>query len=203
MVAGGVATVTTATKEKGIGGSVSDTQISATIKTKLYQKDQEIHRRVGVNVQDGEVLLTGSLATRELIDEVEQIAWSVQGVKKVMNDMGISSDDSFGLTQGTTDSWITTQLKSSMLFDSSIKSINYSLKTVSGVVYIMGVAQDKSELNKVVQLARTTKGVQKVQSYVKIKDPKVTLASSSQDNNEAISEPVAEEEAAAEEIAES
>ncbi|MBX9977555.1 MAG: BON domain-containing protein [Alphaproteobacteria bacterium] len=169
IVAGGsVATVTTAAKDKGISGSMGDTQISTSIKAKLYQKDQDIHRRVGVNVQNGEVLLTGSLATQALIDEVEQIVWSIPGVTKVMNEMGVNSDDSLGFSEATTDSWITTQVKSSLVFTADIKSINYSIKTVSGVVYIMGTAQNQAELDKVMEIARKTRGVKKVMSYVKV-----------------------------------
>ncbi len=196
LVAGaGVATVTSAAKEKGISGGLSDTQISVSIKKKVYEKDQDIHRRIGVNVQNGEVLLTGSLPTSELIDDIEQIAWGTPGVKKVINQIGISNDDSFGLTQGTIDSWITTQIKSSLTFTSDIKSINYSIKTVSGIVYVMGVAQSQEELDKVLTTARNTRGVKKVLSYVKIKESPVDVPSGKATSKEdASEEPAAEAE---------
>ncbi len=187
FVAGtGVATVTTAAKEKGLGGSINDTQISANIKTKLYQKDQDIHRRVGVNVQNGEVLLTGSLATQEVINDVEQIVWSVAGVKKVMNEVGINADDSLGLGEAATDSWITTQIKSSLVFTADIKSINYSIKTVSGVVYVMGVAQNQAEHDKVLEAARKIRGVKRVVSYVQMREPIVDDSGSADKNMESL-----------------
>lgn len=182
LVAGSsVATVTTAAKDKGVSGSIGDTQISTNIKTKLYKKDQEIHRHVGVNVQNGEVLLTGSLATQTLLDEVEQIVWSVPGVTKVMNEMGVKDDDSLGLGEATSDGWITTQIKTSLTFTADVKSINYSIKTVSGVVYIMGTAQSQVELDKVMETARKTRGVIKVMSYVKVRENTGTSEESSSD----------------------
>ena len=66
VVGGGAAVGVAATKEKGVAGAWSDTKISAAIKVGLYQKDPELHRLVDVNVQSGEVLLTGALPTEEM-----------------------------------------------------------------------------------------------------------------------------------------
>lgn len=167
---GSVTTVTNAAKQKGLGGAISDSQISSVLKVKLYSKDQDIHRRVGVNVQNGEVLLTGSLDSQELLDEVEQIAWSVDGVRKVINEMGVQKEEGLGFGEGMSDGWITTQIKSSIMFTENVKSINYSIKTVSGVVYIMGNAENEAELNIVMETARKTRGVKKVMNYVKIRE---------------------------------
>lgn len=170
LVAGtGVSAVTAAAKEKGISGSLSDTQISTSLKLKIYQRDPELHQRVGINVQNGEVLLTGSLPNQKLIDDVEQITWSIEGVKKVINQLGIKADNELGLVEGSTDSWITTQIKSALLFSGDINSINYSIKTVSGVVYVMGIAQNQAELDKVLNVAKNTRGVKKVINYAKLK----------------------------------
>lgn len=171
LVGGGsVATVTNAAKQKGLGGAISDSQISSVFKVKLYSKDQDLHRRVGVNVQNGEILLTGSLDSQELLDEVEQIAWSVDGVRKVINEMGVQKEEGLGLGEGMSDGWITTQIKSSIMFTDNVKSINYSIKTVSGIVYIMGNADNEAELKTVMEVARKTHGVKKVMNYVKVRE---------------------------------
>jgi len=39
---------------------------------------------------------------------------------------------------------------------------------VQGVVYLMGVAQNQAELNRVIETARTISGVKQVVSYVKL-----------------------------------
>lgn|GEM_PF-1073750 len=169
---GGAGTVTAAAKEKGLSGGINDTNISAQIKSKLYKKDPDIHKRVGVNVQNAEVLLTGSLKSRALIKEVEEMASSTEGVKKVINEMGVNKEDNLEVGEAVSDGWITTRVKSNILFDGDIKSINYSIKTVSGVVYIMGIAQNQTELNKVLDVAKTTYGVKKVKSYVQMKKNK-------------------------------
>lgn len=57
-----------------------------------------------------------------------------------------------------------------MLFDNDIQSVNFGIKTVSGKVYLMGIAQDPAELKRVTDLARNVDGVNKVISYVRLKD---------------------------------
>jgi osmotically-inducible protein OsmY len=68
------------------------------------------------------------------------------------------------------DSFITARVKSNILFNGDVKSINYSIKTVGATVHIMGIAQNQAELDKVLAAARGTSGVKKVISYVKVKD---------------------------------
>ena len=48
-----------------------------------------------------------------------------------------------------------------------VSSINYSIDTVQGTVYLMGFAQNREELNRVIEISRTVKGVNGVVSYVK------------------------------------
>jgi osmotically-inducible protein OsmY len=168
IIGGGAAIGVAATKEKGVTGALNDTKISTAIKVSLYQKDPELHRRVNVNVQNGEVMLTGAVPTQAMHLDAVKIAWEPQGVKRVIDNMAIS--EGAGIGTYTQDTWITTQLKSALVFDGDIQSRNYSLKTVSGQVYVMGIAQDQAELDKVVNHARNTNGVTKVVSYVRMKN---------------------------------
>lgn len=169
VVGGGAATMgVAATKEKGVAGAWNDTKISSAIKLGLYQKDPDLHRLVDVNVQNGEVLLTGAAPNEEMHLDAVKIAWDCQGVKRVIDNIGRSEGASIGTY--TKDTWITTQLKSSLMFDGDIQSRNYSIKTVSGQVYLMGIAQDQEELDKVINHASNTSGVEKVVSYVRMKD---------------------------------
>lgn len=168
VVGGGAAMGVAATKEKGVTGAWNDTKISTAIKLALYQKDPELHRLVSVNVQGGEVLLTGALPNEEMHLDAIRIAWEPQGVQRVIDNIGRSEGATIGTF--TKDTWITTQLKSSLMFDGGIQSRNYSIKTVSGQVYLMGIAQDQTELDKVIHHASNTSGVSKVVSYVRLKD---------------------------------
>lgn len=168
IIGGGAAVVGGAlVKEKGLSGSLSDSQISAKIEMELYKKDPDLHRRISITVQNGEVLLTGAVPKSEDHLDAVRITWDVQGVKRVIDNIAVSEGGTVGLY--AKDTWITTQIKTKMLFDKDIQSANFSVKTVSGKVHLMGIAQNEEELGIVTNIASRTEGVQKVTSYVKMK----------------------------------
>jgi hypothetical protein len=49
--------------------------------------------------------------------------------------------------------------------------VNYNVDCVGGTIYLMGVAQNKAELQRVIDHARDIPYVRQVVSYVRIKDP--------------------------------
>lgn len=180
LMGGGAAVGGLASREKGVSGAMSDSWISTKIKAKLYKFDQDLHAHVGVNVQEGEVLLTGSVVNQDWIAESERMCWEVDGVKQVLNNIGVD-DGNGGVKVFAGDAVITSMIKTHLLFGNDIRSMNYSIKTVSGVVYVMGIAQSDEELNQVMEYARNTKGVDRVVSYVRIKN-NPTAASSSEES---------------------
>lgn len=167
VVGGGAFVGSSLVSEKGLSGTMNDTQISNQIGLALYKMDPEVHRRVSVNVQNGEVMLTGAIPSSQQHLEVVRLAWEPKGVKRVIDN--IATSEGAGVGTYSQDTWITTQIKSALLFDGDIQSMNYSIKTVSGQVYIMGIAQDQAELDKVIDHARNTNDVTKVVSYAHIK----------------------------------
>ncbi len=168
---------TLATRDKGITGTASDSQISTVLKAKIYSFSSDLYTKIGINVQNGEVLLTGSVPNPDWPGEAERIAWTVDGVKLVINHIEVS--DGGGLGDIASDSFITTQIKTNLLCDGSVRSLNYSVKTVGGVVYIMGDAQSQEELDIVSGHASKVKGVKKVMNYARLK-PNAAAASATE-----------------------
>lgn len=168
IVGGGAAVGTMALRDKSVGETVSDTTLSARISKALYKVSPDVHALVGVNVQEGEVLLTGALPTEALRAEAEKAVWSVRNVKCVYNNIAIS--DKAPICNYSKDAWITSQVKAKLLATPSIRSVNYSVKTVNNVVYIFGIARTKSELDHVVDIASRVRGVDRVMSYIRLRD---------------------------------
>lgn len=172
IIGGGAALGTLATREKGIGGTASDNWLITQIKGKIYKFNHDLYVHIEIDAQNGEVLLNGEVPNRQWIADAERIAWQVQGVKQVNNHIKYVSRDkqTVGAGSYTKDSFATTQIKTHLLFDMNVKSLNYSVKTVDGIVYLTGIAQSQTELDRVVSYASKVKGVQKVMNFVKIKD---------------------------------
>jgi len=97
-----------------------------------------------------------------------RLVWQADGVSEVINEIQITASD--GLAGFARDTWISGRLKSELLFDEKVSSINYSIETVKGTVYLIGVAKNKEELERVINRARALDYVKKVVSYVKLID---------------------------------
>jgi osmotically-inducible protein OsmY len=170
MIIGGAATAGVAAyQERGIKGFAADTETATKVRTKILEADNQLFNDVGVEVYEGRVLLTGRVPSEEKRAEAVRISWSVVDVKDVINEVAVSENPFSDLAN---DTWITTKLKSKMTFDKDILAINYSIETVGAVIYLIGIAQDKAELQRVLNHARSIDYVKRVVNHVRIKDPK-------------------------------
>ena len=156
-------------QERGVEGVARDTALSAQIISKFIEKDASLASDIGVEVWEARALLTGLVKTEDERAEAVRLAWSVSGVKDVINEIGIKSSE--GIEDFAYDTWITTQLESRITFDEDVYAINFDVETVNGVVYLIGIAQSQAELDRVIAHARDIKRVRRVITHVRIKDP--------------------------------
>ena len=154
-------------QERGPGGVVSDTQIKTVLNAKWAKDDSKILDYIDLNIFEGRVLLTGNVPNPQIRDEAVADAQKVDGVKEVINDVTIGQRSTVGST--ASDNWILTRLRSSLTFDGSVSSLNYSLQVVDGVVYILGSAKNQTEKDLVINHARNTPDVVKVVSYIRLR----------------------------------
>ena len=132
----------------------------------MHEWDSKAFTQVDADVHAGEVLLTGLVDNPEFATKAEKIVWKVDGVRAVYNHIQTDSNSFLNYTK---DTWITTKIKSKFLADQDIHNLNYTVKTLAGVVYIIGTADNQKEMEVVHNVARSTNGVSKVISYVTIK----------------------------------
>lgn len=163
--AGGAAAVAS-TEHRGLSGFASDTEIQAEINHLWFQHSIDLLRRVDMTVTDGRVLLTGRAADAQMRLDAVRLAWQAKGVQEVINEIQV--DNESGLLDSARDTWISTQLRTKLTFDSRIHSQNYSIDTVNGVVYLMGLAESQDELNRAIDHARALPNVQRVVNYVRV-----------------------------------
>lgn len=68
---------------------LSDSSITARVKTALFDAEQVSASQINVETIDGHVVLSGVVATAEEADLAEQLAEAVEGVKSVENDIEV------------------------------------------------------------------------------------------------------------------
>jgi len=69
----------------------------------------------------------------------------------------------------TTDSWITTKVKSELVADKQVSATHIHVKTVDGVVTLGGTASSQDEADRAVKDAENVKGVKQVVSNIEVK----------------------------------
>ncbi|GHM57884.1 MAG: BON domain-containing protein [Candidatus Mesenet longicola] len=165
--------ITTATvvsmQDKSLGSTIDDTTVMIRINKELLNNN--LFSSIKVKVDEGRVLLIGSVDSIEKQIIAERVAWEQRGVKEVINKIKIKTlDNDSSITDIAKDSLITAKIKARILRRKNIKSVNYSVNTVDGVVYLMGIAQSSKELNEVIKIIREIKEVKDVVSYVRFID---------------------------------
>ena len=157
-----------ASQDRGIKGAANDTAIRAEINHYWLQKDQSLFGNCNLQIHEGRVLVTGAVKDADTRAEAIQLAWKAKGVREVINEIEVTNQGGVGAY--ARDTAIVTELRSKLLFAKDIQSVNYSIESVNGTVYVLGVAQDQVELDKALNIARNVNYVRRVVSHVLMRD---------------------------------
>lgn len=170
VVAGGAGTASVAVvQERTVGRAVDDVTIRALVTDKFLKSTTPgLANGVSAEVTEGVVLLTGKVPQEDSVIEAVRLTWEVTGVKEVINEIQVTDPAAGSTLVG--DAWITTQVKTRLLAEKNLKSVNYNIETVAGKVYVMGIAQSQEELDKALYIVSRVKGVLEVISHVRLKD---------------------------------
>jgi osmotically-inducible protein OsmY len=170
-VSAGATVATAAAEERGVKGAANDLAIAAAVTALWVKNAPGLVADLDVTVSEGRVLLTGTVANPKRRLEAVRLAWRASGVKTVLNEIEVRGSE--GISGYARDGWITAQLVSRLSFDRSVHYINYTIETVNRIVYLMGIAQDQAEIDRITSHARQVRYVRQVVSHVRLKnDPR-------------------------------
>ena len=159
---------TTVAEDRTMSQVTTDAGLKIDINAKLLSnKYRDLFLDVNTNVYENRVMLTGSVETGSQKRRATLLVRSIKGVTKVINELQVTGDGT--LTETANDLWIETKLKARLVGADGVSSINYRWRSVNGVVYFIGVAQNGRELAEVVRLTRAMSHVNKVVTHVRIK----------------------------------
>jgi osmotically-inducible protein OsmY len=169
VVVGSAAVATkTATDPRTVGTQVDDGTLEARVENAIG-KDQQLKKeaRVVATAYQGKVLLTGQAPTTELASRAKQIALGVDGAVEVYNEIRQGTPVSLGTA--SSDTWITTKVRSQILTSDTVKSSNVKVTTENGEVFLLGLVTQQ-EGQSAAQIASQVSGVKHVTTaftYVK------------------------------------
>ena len=172
---GGCLGVQVNTQERSFFTALDDLNMQIELNARLIGESGALFANVNSTVLEGRIHLSGTVPSPQERIKVTRIAWAIPSVTEVVNDIEVTN--ATGLIDTARDRWITAQVRSLILSDKDIRDSNYTIDTENAVVYIHGIAQGRSELDRVLHHARSVTEAKQVVNYAVLKDDPRRIAS--------------------------
>ena len=171
VIGGATSTGLVLVQERSAKQAALDIIIKTKIEESMFSKSYEkLFSKVRVIVYEGKVLLVGTVENKDTSIKVEEISWETKNVKEVANYISVGKND---LVDYVKDTRISLEFRAKLLTDQEVSEVNFSSTTENRVLYIVGIAQDKKEIAKILDHASNIAGVKKIINLIiKKNDPK-------------------------------
>jgi len=170
LVTAGTTAGTMAMEERGIDGAASDYSLKADVIGKWAKADLSFTSDLTVIVYNAKAMVAGSVKTDEQRAQAISLVWQVDGIKEVYNEVLLEEDSD--LQNFAHDTWISAKLYTATTFDPLLMEINYKYTVQGGVVYVTGLAQNQTELDRFIAHAKSISYVRKVVTHMELKPRK-------------------------------
>ena len=162
--AAGMASLSSASKEKGFANSIGDTIISTKISNKIYKYNPDLIKDTKVSVNNGSILLTGKVIKPEDKIELTKIIWKIRGVKEVNNEVQIT--DISSIKNIARDIASIGEIRARIISDKKINSLNFSIDVVNDIAYLSGIAENIEEIKLVKDQAASARFIKEVFNFI-------------------------------------
>lgn len=139
---------------------LNDNLVEARIRDKIYSSQPSEERsHINVTSVNGIVLLSGEALSRTSRSRATNIARNEETVRRVYNEIRIA--DLSSLKSRTSDTWITSKVKTTMLTTENFPASTVKVVTEAGTVYLMGIVS-RDTGRQAAEIARHITGVKRV-----------------------------------------
>lgn len=159
-------------QERSFGEVVDDATITATVKSKLLWSKNTEGLEIDVDTRMGKVTLHGAAENGAARELAGRMAANTRGVVAVDNQLVVDAstpapkvageDSEQDTSQAIADSWITTKVKSTFMYSSSVENDDISVSTKDGIVTLSGKVGSGAEHELAIELAQNIRGVKSV-----------------------------------------
>jgi len=158
----------TAPVATSVGTEIDDGVVTAKVKSALLADPDIKSFDLKVETRKGEVMLSGFVSSQAQVDRAILVARGVEGVKAVANKMDLKEG---AATAGNTvdDGIITAKVKSALLADPDIKSLDIAVVTSKGEAQLSGFVDNQTQIDRAIEVARAVDGVKSVASQMSVK----------------------------------
>ena len=152
--------VSIALDPRSLGTQIDDSIMQQNLRARLLSADKTYIISVKTKILDGRIFLTGKVNAVEDKLKITKLAWEIKGARSVKNDLRIKEE--FNFKRSAKDLLITSQLRAAIIGNKKIKSVNYNIDTYKKIIYIYGIAQNKSEKEELTKEAKQILDVEDV-----------------------------------------
>ena len=152
--------VSVAIDPRTIGTQIDDSIMQKNLRAKLILMDKSYLLNVKTKVLDGRIFITGKVNTVEEKLKITKLGWEIKGARSVKNDLKIK--EKFNFTQTAKDVLITSQLRTALITNKKIRSVNYDIDTYKKIIYVYGISQNEEERAEVINEAKQVLDVEDV-----------------------------------------
>ena len=160
--------VSIAMDPRTLGTQIDDSIMDKSLETRILGIDKKYFLSVKAKVLDGRIFLTGKVDSPDEKLKLTKVAWETKGARSVKNDIKIK--EKFKFKQSAKDLLITSQLRSAMIFNKKIKSVNYNIDSYKKVIYIYGIAITEDERKEVIKESKEILDVEDVVASILLVD---------------------------------
>ena len=160
--------VSVALDPRSVGTQIDDSIMQKNLSARIILQDKKYLISVNSKVLDGRIFLTGKVDNPEEKLKLTKMAWETDGVRSVRNDIKIKEE--FNFKQSAKDILITSQLRTALILNKSIKATNYQIDTYKKKIYLYGIAITKEEKREVIGEAKKISDVKDVIASILIVD---------------------------------
>jgi osmotically-inducible protein OsmY len=143
-----------------IGMQIDDTIMQKNLSARLALTNKKYFLLIQSEVLDGNIFLSGKVDEPEEKIKITKMAWETKGVRAVKNAITIKGQSNFKNT--AKDILITSQLRTSLIFNKKTKARNYTLETINKNIYIFGIAMNAEEKKEVINEANKIYDVKEI-----------------------------------------
>jgi len=160
IVAGAGTAAVAAHDRRTVGAFVDDSAIEIKVRNAI-SGDESLRNdaHISITSMNGIVLLSGEAPTHEQRDRILAKARTVAGIRQIANEIRVAPRAPFG--SRSYDTWLTTKVKTKMVWTDELDSTRVKVVTENGAVYLLGLVTQK-EAELATQAARGVSGVARV-----------------------------------------
>jgi len=152
--------VSVALDPRTLGTQIDDSIMQKNLQARLALSEKKYLIKLSVKVLDGRIFLGGKVDEPEEKLKITKMAWETKGARSVKNNIAIKQKFSF--KNVAKDVLITSQLRTALIINKSVKAANFNIDTINQKIYVFGIAYNENEKKEIIQEAKEIVDVKEI-----------------------------------------